>query len=105
MLRDLDILRDLRVAWRLAVAVGAAQVLGGTALLLAGWPDSVAAMPGAPMAPARFWLGAAFASPFGLLVGLAWQRASGPTAPRAFTAFLQVACAVLPLVGVALIAT
>jgi hypothetical protein len=103
MLRDLDIPRDLIIAWRLAVAIASAQLLGGAALLLASWPKSVPAMPEIPLAAAQFWLGAAFASPLGMLVGLAWQRSSGSTSPRAFTSFCTIACVVLPLVGIAVL--
>ena len=99
----MDLRRQLTIAWRLAAAIACIQALGGAALLLGQWPAVVANMPGAPVAAARFWLGAAFASPLGMLVGLAWQRWSDASTPRAFASFCAVVCIVLPLVGIGLL--
>ena len=103
MFRKMDVRRELAIAWCLATAIACVQALGGAALLVAQWPAVVANMPGVPAAAARFWLGAVFASPLGLLVGLAWQRWSGASTPRTVALFCTVACIALPLVGIGLL--
>lgn len=105
MKSKVDIVQELRVGWRLALPIVAAQLLGSGILVAIGWPASISRMPEAPALFFQLWLGAAFATPIGFLIGTAFQRSSGQRAPR----FLMLVCAaasiILPLVGIGLVSS
>ena len=98
-----NILQELRIGWRIAVAIVLAQLLGAALLLALGWPGSILLMPDAPAWLVRAWLGAAFATPVGFVLGIMAQRLSGHAASRFFVGVCAVAAVVLPLVGIGLV--
>ncbi len=103
MLRNGYIIQLLRDGWRIAIAIAAAQLLGAAVLVTIGWPLSIPLMPDAPAWILRAWLGAAFATPVGFMLGVLVQRFSGQPAPPPLVAFCAVAAVVLPLVGISLV--
>ena len=98
-----EMLGEVSAAWRVAVAMTSSMLLGAVLLLFAEWPAGIAVIPDAPIVATRFWIGAALASPVGMLLGLVWQHAAAEPFPRAFTIFCAVGSVVMFVVALVMV--
>jgi hypothetical protein len=99
-----EMLGEISAAWRVAVAMASFMLLGAALLLLVEWPAGVAVVPDAPIVAARFWIGAALASPVGVLLGVVWQHAAAEQLPRTFTIFCAAGSVAMFVVALAMVA-
>jgi hypothetical protein len=98
-----DLLRELRIGWRFAIGMVVPQIFGAALLLAFEWPKSVPFMAEVPIWFMRIWLGGAFATPIGFVLGMFLQRTSGQPGSRHLVFLGAVCAALMPVIAVALV--